>query len=188
MVKEPRAGRVKTRLGRQIGMTAAAWWYRHQLRGLLRRLTDPRWETVLAVAPDKAILSRIWPQHLPRIPQGLGDLGQRMSRALKAQDGPTLLIGSDIPDISRRHIADAFRALGQAQSVVGPAEDGGFWLIGLRHPNRASATLFKGVRWSHTQTLAETLPTLPTPVAQVALLSDVDEARDLSPTKPIQFN
>ncbi|MBL4807251.1 MAG: hypothetical protein JKY31_08175, partial [Rhodobacteraceae bacterium] len=51
MLKEPRAGRVKTRLGRDIGMTSAAWWFRHQTRRLIRQLTDPRWEIILSVAP-----------------------------------------------------------------------------------------------------------------------------------------
>ncbi len=52
MVKAPRPGRVKTRLGRQIGMVPAAWWMRHQTTRLLRRLRDPRWDIWLAVAPD----------------------------------------------------------------------------------------------------------------------------------------
>ena len=74
MLKEPRPGRVKTRLGRDIGMIGAAWWFRHQVAGLLRRLDDPRWHLVLAVAPDHAgLTSRVWPAHLPRIPQGPGD-------------------------------------------------------------------------------------------------------------------
>ena len=68
MVKEPRPGRVKTRLGREIGHIEAAWWFRRQTGNLLRRITDPRWETVLAVTPDRAgMTSRIWPRHLPRI-------------------------------------------------------------------------------------------------------------------------
>ena len=54
MVKEPRAGRVKTRLGRDIGMTGAAWWFRHQVSRLLREVQDPRWELILSVAPDTA--------------------------------------------------------------------------------------------------------------------------------------
>jgi len=51
MLKEPRAGRVKTRLGRDIGMVGAAWWFRHQVRRLLRRIDDPRWNVVLARGP-----------------------------------------------------------------------------------------------------------------------------------------
>ena len=85
MLKEPRPGRVKTRLGRDIGMTAAAWWFRHQVTGLLRRIDDPRWRAVLAVAPDHAGLrSRVWPATFARMPQGAGHLGDRMARMLRA--------------------------------------------------------------------------------------------------------
>ena len=71
MLKEPRPGRVKTRLGREIGLTGSAWWFRHQTRSLLMRLRDPRWQIVLAVAPDaEGLTSRVWPADLPRIPQG----------------------------------------------------------------------------------------------------------------------
>ena len=180
MVKEPRPGRVKTRLGRALGMTRAAWWYRHQTARLIRRLEDPRWTILLAVSPDReGMLSRIWPERIVRIPQGQGDLGQRMARALCATPGPTVLIGSDIPGVEQRHIARAFRALGQAQSVIGPAPDGGYWLVGLRHPSLAPPGLFQDVRWSHLETLADTLPTLPQPVALIDTLSDVDEVADL---------
>ncbi|NDI05871.1 MAG: hypothetical protein EBY58_06310, partial [Rhodobacteraceae bacterium] len=73
MVKAPVAGRVKTRLGRDIGMTNAAWWYRHQTVRLLRQLCDPRWRIVLAVAktpnqPDPPI----WRKELKRVDQGTG--------------------------------------------------------------------------------------------------------------------
>lgn len=180
MVKEPRPGRVKTRLGRQIGMTGAAWWYRHQTRRLLWRLRDPRWSVVLAVAPDReGLLSRVWPPNLDRLPQGRGDLGQRMARMLRNTPGPTVLIGSDIPGVRATHIAEAFRNLGRSPSVIGPAPDGGFWLVGLAHPVRASSALFHSVRWSHPETLTDTLPTLPQPVARVRTLADVDDASDL---------
>ena len=85
MLKEPRPGRVKTRLGRDIGMGAAAWWFRHQTARLLRRLDDPRWQLILAVAPDRdGLQSRVWPAHLPRLPQGGGDLGARMARVFRS--------------------------------------------------------------------------------------------------------
>ncbi len=179
MVKEPRAGRVKTRLGREIGMTNAAWWYRHQLARTLRNLRDPRWSLVLAVSPDAAVANRCFPAGLERIPQGGGDLGQRMRNALIATPGPTLLIGSDIPGVTRTHIAKGFRTLGDARTVIGPAKDGGFWLVGLKHPAQAPQNLFTGTRWSHSETLADTLPSLPHPVARIDMLADVDTARDL---------
>ena len=179
MVKDPKPGRVKTRLGRDIGMIDAAWWYRHQCTRLLRRLRDPRWDILLSVAPDRAVDAACWPSDLPRIPQGRGDIGTRMSRALSATHGPTVLIGSDIPNVTRGHIAKAFDALGHAKTVVGPATDGGFWLIGLSNPESQPKTLFQGTRWSHPDTLADALPTLPEPVALTTCLNDVDTVADL---------
>ena len=114
------------------------------------------------------------------MPQGGGDLGQRMARALRTTPGPTVLIGSDIPGVRRRHIARAFRVLGGSPSVIGPARDGGFWLVGLAHPKRAPATLFKGVPWSSPTTLQNTRPALPHPVADIDTLGDVDDAADLT--------
>ena len=71
MVKEPRPGRVKTRLGRDIGMTCAAWWFRHQTRRLLRRLDDPRWQMVLAVSPTvRDGTAAFGPPTCPAYPKG----------------------------------------------------------------------------------------------------------------------
>jgi len=182
MLKEPRAGRVKTRLGRDIGMTAAAWWFRHQTRQLLRRVADPRWTVVLAVAPNNRVASsRVWPAQFARIPQGEGDLGDRMTRALRhAPPGLVCVIGGDIPDITAPRIAEAFAALGSNDAVFGPAPDGGYWLIGLRRVRAVPPTLFAGVRWSSADALADTVATLPDhSIGYVATLRDVDTAADL---------
>ncbi|MCV6585686.1 MAG: TIGR04282 family arsenosugar biosynthesis glycosyltransferase [Marinibacterium sp.] len=181
MVKEPRPGRVKTRLGRDIGLTASAWWFRHQTRTLLRRLRDPRWQIVLAVSPDiDGLTSRVWPGDLPRHPQGGGDLGARMARALRAGPGPACVIGADIPGITRARVAQAFAALGDHDAVFGPAPDGGYWLVGLKHPTRAPRTLFRDVRWSGPHALADSQKSLPgLRIAHVQTLRDVDTADDL---------
>ncbi|WP_299968567.1 TIGR04282 family arsenosugar biosynthesis glycosyltransferase [uncultured Roseobacter sp.] len=186
MLKEPRPGRVKTRLGRDIGLVPAAWWFRHQAGSLIRRLQDPRWDLVLAVSPDReGMLSRVWPAHLRRMPQGRGDLGERMARALRCGHGPVCIIGADIPGILPAHIARAFTALGGADVVFGPAPDGGYWLIGSRHPRCLPSTLFKGVRWSTEHALDDTAASLGNArVAYVDVLRDVDEARDLTMTAP----
>lgn len=186
MVKEPRPGRVKTRLGRDLGMTAAAWWFRHQSRALIRRVQDPRWQVVLGVAPDQAGLnSRVWPAHLPRWPQGRGDLGDRMGRMLRAAaPGPVCVIGADIPGIRPAHIAEAFRALGNHDAVFGPAPDGGYWLVGLKRARPVPPTLFANVRWSTQHALADTIATLPAHrIARIATLNDVDTIDDLPMTK-----
>lgn len=181
MVKEPRPGRVKTRLGRDIGMVGAAWWFRHQTRALLCRIEDPRWQVVLAVAPDvEGLQSRIWPAHLPRWPQGRGNLGDRMARMLRAAPGPACVIGADIPGINRKELARAFAALGNHDAVFGPAPDGGYWLVGLKHPRRAPPSLFDAVRWSGPHALADSRATLPGyRIAEVSNLRDVDEIHDL---------
>lgn len=186
MVKEPRPGRVKTRLGREIGHVAAAWWFRHQVAALLRRLRDPRWRLVLAVAPQTALTSRCWPADLPRASQGGGDLGARMARMMRAAGpGPVCVIGADIPDISRPAIWRAFRALGHADAVFGPAEDGGYWLVGVKTGARLPATLFDGVRWSTAHALADTIASLPgARIGYTDTLRDVDEAADLARGKP----
>ena len=183
MVKEPRPGRVKTRLARDIGSVPAAWWFRRQVADLLRRVEDPRWRTVLAVNPDPAVVSRTWAGHLPRVPQGPGNLGDRMGRLLRTTPGPVCVIGADVPGVDRHHLARAFALLSGADAVFGPAEDGGFWLVGLNPVRAAPPALFEGVRWSTDHALADTLETLPgRRVAFADRLQDVDTARDLAMT------
>jgi hypothetical protein len=146
---------------------------------LIRRLAgDPRWSSILAVTPDRfARHGRFWPASVARIEQGRGDLGQRMARGFRrAPPGPLVLIGSDIPDLDRASIAAAFRALGRARAVIGPATDGGYWLIGLRH-RPAPVKLFHGVAWSSPQVLSQTLANFERPehVIQLAPRADIDD-------------
>ena len=182
MLKEPRVGRVKTRLGRDIGMVNATWWFRHQVRRLLRELDDPRWQLVLAVAPDFAgLASRVWPAHLPRIAQGGGDLGARMARIMRTlPHGPLCIVGGDIPALRRVHIARAFKALGNHEAVFGPAPDGGYWLVGMKRIAPPPAALFEGVRWSTKHALADSRTSMGSlRIAHVDTLQDVDTAADL---------
>ncbi len=183
MLKEPRAGRVKTRLGRDIGMTPAAWWFRHQSAALLRRLRDPRWELTLAITPDvKTIDTRLWPSDLARIPQGTGSLGDRMGRVMRTLPrGPICIIGADIPAINRHHIAAAFTSLGDHDATFGPASDGGYWLVGLKRTAPPPPSLFQNVRWSSKHALSDSIATLPHHrIATLASLEDVDTAEDLA--------
>ncbi len=182
MLKLPRPGRVKTRLGRDIGMVAAAWWFRHQSGALIRRLRDPRWRIVLAVAPDvEGLTSRCWPGDLMRMAQGRGDIGQRMIRALRfVPVGRVCLVGADIPGMTRAHVDRAFAALGGKDVVFGPAVDGGFWLVGVRHGCGVPKGMFEGVRWSGPDTLKDSLAALRGKrVALADRLADVDTGVDL---------
>ncbi|MEM9784316.1 MAG: TIGR04282 family arsenosugar biosynthesis glycosyltransferase, partial [Pseudomonadota bacterium] len=184
-VKEPRPGRVKTRLARDIGRVGAAWWFRHQTQRLIRRVGhDPRWKTLLAVSPDReGCASRVWPAHLPRIGQGQGDLGRRMVRALNrasADAAPVAVVGADVPGIDRPSIARAFALLGRADVVLGPSPDGGFWLIGRAPGACWPAGLLDGARWSTSHALDDTLARLgPRRTLMTDTLSDIDRRADL---------
>lgn len=94
--------------------------------------------------------------------------------------GPVVIIGADIPEVERPHIAEAFAALGRNEAVIGPAPDGGYWLIGLARRAAITPSLFAGVRWSTSTARADTMETLGTHrIAEIAELSDVDTAADL---------
>jgi rSAM/selenodomain-associated transferase 1 len=183
----PRYGGGKRRLASEIGDLAALRFERLMIARLLRRLRDPRWRLGIAVTPDRACRTAArWCPGVAVIPQGGGDLGGRMCRALAgAMPGPALLVGADIPQLSTHHIARAFRLLGQYDLVFGPATDGGFWLVGMRHP-RPRLRLFDNVRWSGPFALADTLSGLP-PALSIGFadpLEDVDDASAWRRLKP----
>ena len=176
--KAPALGRVKSRLARGIGPCAALAFYRRTLAELLQRVgPDRRWRTILAVTPDHAARHRRrWPLDIARRGQGSGDLGARMGRAFRLLPrGQVVIVGADIPDIDAGHIARAFKALGTADVVLGPARDGGYWLIGARGTARR-ADLFARVRWSTKHALADTRANLDgRRVAFLDVLDDIDD-------------
>src|SRR3954447_4135996 len=178
--RAPRLGVGKRRLAAEAGDIAALRFERVMLGLLARRLgRDRRWRLLLSVTPDRAIARRrLWQAGAIIRPQGAGDLGVRMRRALRdCPPGPAVLIGADIPAVEARHIAEAFRLLGRHDSVFGPAEDGGFWLVGARRSPRLPA-LFGEERWSGPYALADVLVNLPclVSVGFAARLDDVDNA------------
>lgn len=181
-LKSPVAGRVKTRLGREIGHGRAAALFRILTKHTLREAEKSGFRVVLAVDPPGAAneSARFWPPHFRRIAQGRGDLGDRMGRVFRYARTPVVIIGADAPGLRARHLRRAFAALRGADAVFGPAEDGGYWLIGL-NGRRAAPDLFEGVRWSTKHALQDTLNTLPESfaVAMLDRLRDIDEAADL---------
>jgi len=176
--KAPRRGLVKRRLAAGIGEAAALAFYRETLQALLRRVgRDRRWRTWIAVTPDNAAEDDAWPPDIPRLAQGDGDLGARMARAFAAPgSGRVAIVGSDVPDVRPRHIAEAFACLDAHDAVFGPASDGGYWLIGLRRPAGA-AELFRNVRWSSEHALSDTLANLGADqsAAFLEMLDDIDD-------------
>ncbi|MDZ4365966.1 MAG: DUF2064 domain-containing protein, partial [Afipia sp.] len=140
---------------------------------------DRRWTTVLAVDPPRARGARFWPDEFARRPQCRGDLGERMRDQFRqAGQGCAVLIGSDIPRVSAHLVAKAFAALHSHDAVFGPAEDGGFWLVGLRAGYRPTQA-FKGVRWSGPHALEDSRASLAAcQIALIDTLFDVDEVAD----------
>jgi len=183
MLKVPVAGRVKTRLAREIGTVAATMLYRTAMRGVIARLArQPFWRTVLIVDPDSGVASRMLPMGAERVGQGGGDLGVRMQRPMRGlPPGPVCLIGTDVPDIAVADVRRAFRLLGGHDAVFGPAEDGGFWLVGLRRFPRVIDPYRGRVPWSRSDTLERTLANLSgCRVAFAACHHDIDSAADLA--------
>jgi uncharacterized protein len=189
-VRAPVLGAGKRRLAREIGDVAALRFERQMLALLLRRLApDRRWRLRIAVTPDRA-RPHLPSRHAPiqRVGQGGGDIGERMRRAIATcPPGPVVLVGADIPALAAHHIAAAFRLLGAHDLVFGPAEDGGFWLVGARRRPRLPS-LFTRVRWSTPFALADALADLPrqTEVGLLDPLADVDDAdayRRLAPRR-----
>ena len=178
--KAPLLGRVKSRLATGIGEEAALAFYRRTLETVLARLDGGGpWRTRLAVTPDDAAGAKgLWPTATRRVPQGLGDLGARMGRLLAdaRRAAPVVIVGSDIPDLTAAHVAHAFDALSRRDLALGPATDGGYWLIGASLP--LPGRVFDGVRWSTAHARADTLrnaDALDLATALVDELEDVDD-------------
>jgi uncharacterized protein len=173
--RAPRLGTVKRRLALGIGDRAALRFHVAILTRLLRDLRAcRRFEVVLAITPDHARVRT--PRGAKTIPQGRGDLGQRMWRTL-APYRRVALLGCDIPEAKASDVRDAFRRLGATDAVFGPAADGGFWLIAMG-PRRPAAP-FQDARWSTEHALTDTLRQFRHhKVGFVRTLSDVDTPTD----------
>jgi len=158
MAKQPIAGRVKSRLARDIGVACATGVYRTLMTTTLRNLSrDGRWKTWAAVAPDRTVHDYIWPTDISTFPQGRGDLGTRMQAIFdRIPVGPVIIIGTDIPFITSTDIANAFTQIGPKDVVFGNAGDGGYWLVGARRSPRVP-DIFENVRWSSEHALTDTI-------------------------------
>lgn len=146
--RAPAIGRGKTRLARDTGAVQAWRLSRAFLHRISWRLRAGPWIRVTALTPDLAgrvvDLAPGW----RRVSQGGGDLGSRLERAVKrAARGPVAVVGSDAPDVTAADVRSAFRAIKPGRPALGPADDGGFWLLALAGGDARRLNL-KGVRWS----------------------------------------
>lgn len=177
----PVRGRVKTRLASGIGDAAALAFHRAILARTCRIAARGPWRIELCVTPDPAARNRrIWqlPAGADLTPQGRGDLGTRMGRAISRHRGPVLLVGCDIPEMMPFQLHAAFALLGTHAAVFGPATDGGFWSVGFRS-GRLVGRAFAGARWSGPHALGDCLENLRfRTVALGPVLNDIDDRAD----------
>ena len=182
-VKAPRPGAVKTRLAKAIGAPAAAAAYRQLVATLLNKLAGLGGVEVCFSPDDAAGEVQHWlKEGWSSSPQGDGDLGKRMQsafqHAFRAGAKRVAIIGSDCPAVSVEDIREAWDGLQIHDVVLGPAADGGYWLIGSR---QLQPDLFRDVCWSTDSVFAETLRRVQHAGLSVHLLrelADVDTDRE----------
>jgi len=179
-------GTVKTRLAETIGSEAAAAVYREFLRTLLVRFASIATSRELVFTPGdrQAEFRSLAPPAWQLEEQGTGDLGQRMARfferAFASGRSSVVLIGSDSPTLPASYVGQAFDALAHQAVVLGPSEDGGYYLVGARGDR--VPPIFFDMHWSTEQVLRQTIARLEQHNIQHALLPtwyDVDSEADL---------
>jgi rSAM/selenodomain-associated transferase 1 len=170
IAKEPRPGFSKTRLCPPCTPDQAATLAAAALADTLRAVrSTPARRRVLAL--DGA--AGPWlPDGFEVVPQGGGDLAERLAAAFDHADGPALLVGMDTPQATSRHLQVALAALADHDAVLGPAPDGGYWAIGLRRPD---PRVFEGVPMSRPVTGALQLARLRELGLRTALLESVED-------------
>lgn len=179
------SGRVKTRLAQEIGADAARDVYLIFLKHLLRKFAQVADHRTVVYSPDDArdpfrqLVGTAWGLQS----QGEGDLGQRMQRFFENSvnsNTKNILIGSDAPCLPSEFIEQAAGALDDCSVVLGPARDGGYYLVGM---SGCCIDIFSGIEFSTSHVLAHTTKRLKKLNLKYELLpemSDVDQRSDLS--------
>lgn len=179
-LKDPASGRAKSRIAATHGRKVADEIYA-ELLGRTTALVEgvPHCLYVDGIA-DPVALRTLFPNAKAIMPQCGGDLGKRMACAARDFPGeqPLIIIGTDCPALTPSHLQAAFAALDEADIVLGPALDGGYYLIALRSE---CADIFSLKAWSHEKVLADTLELANKRHWKTALLetlSDIDVYED----------
>jgi rSAM/selenodomain-associated transferase 1 len=187
--RAPTPGKAKTRLIPALGEQQTAELYRCFLLDTLERMSPVDASLRVAVADEtdvdavRGLASQVCP-HCEVITQVGGDLGQRMEHSLRqVLDGghpAAVIIGADSPSLPLPRIGDALHLASQADLVLGPCIDGGYYLIGLP---AVVPSLFRGISWGSPTVLLDTLQIAKEGGQSVALLEpwyDVDTPHDLA--------
>ena len=178
-VKNIRLGKVKTRLAQTIGDENAFLIYKELVK-ITEQATNQLQNCTIQLFFSDVIIKTKWKSCEKFIQQG-NDLGEKMQHAFQqgfaSGHEKIILIGSDLPDISATIIQQGFDALNNNDIVFGPAEDGGYYLVGMKklHP-----TIFQNKPWSNEELLSLTLKELSDYKLQLLpFLNDIDVYEDL---------
>jgi rSAM/selenodomain-associated transferase 1 len=175
----PTPGQAKTRLIPALGAEGAAALHRRLTERTLVAMYAARLPIELLVTGAPIMDFHAWlGETLVIKDQGEGDLGARLARAAEA--APVILLGADAPDLSPAHLLAAAEAVRRGEVAIGPAEDGGYWLLGLPIP---APFLFDTMPWSTDALLAATLERLLAHgIVPILLdcLADLDRPEDLA--------
>jgi hypothetical protein len=185
--RAPVPGEVKTRLIGPLSAVQAATVYRGCLDLALTALQGLAGvRNVAAVTPDDGDFDGVIPGDVRIIPQGAGDLGRRLARAadwaFSRGFDRVVMVGSDCPMLEASDIRLALDALEQHDVVIGPAVDGGYYLIGLSKPAPA---VFSGIDWSTERVAPQTVSAAARAglsVEMLRVLRDLDDVADLRAT------
>ncbi len=188
LAKAPLPGLVKTRLAAVRGDELALAAYRAMAGNVFRAALASGLPATVHFAPDDAwaAMAALCGPGFRLSPQAPGDLGTRMAAALAgafaAGDAAALLIGADLPLVSAPLLLQAAQALEKKPAVLGPAKDGGYWLIGFTRAGFAPE-VFAEMPWSTAAVAGLTRARLAAAgrdAAELATLPDCDEAADLA--------
>ncbi len=179
-IREPVPGRVKTRLAASVGAERACAIYMAMAEHVVRHVQSDGWTTLLYVDDaDGAASVESWLGLSPRIQRGV-TLGERLATAVAEHaSARVVVVGTDAPDVDAAIVAEAFTALDDNHVVLGPAYDGGYYLIGLQCP---LPEVFEGIDWSTDRVLLQTVQAAVSAGATITMLSplrDVDVEEDL---------
>lgn len=186
MIKYPEPGKVKTRLAREIGEVKASEICKQiaeQVIGNTAPSDDEYQRLIFIDPPEREADFRDWLPGEQFASQHGSNLGERMDYVIRyllnAGAEKAVITGSDIPKLSRDIIIQAFKELDQADVVIGPARDGGYYLIGMKNP---MSELFLNVPWSTKDVFSETariLKQIGNGYGILPVLSDLDTIEDL---------
>lgn len=184
-LKFPQPGFVKTRLARKIGKEKAAYFYKQISEFILRRISKKNQRQIIFYTPPglkNEITNWLGRDYFYFQQQGL-TLGDKIGAAFDAMlvrgAAKAIIIGTDCPQISRTVIEKAFARLESYDCVLGPAKDGGYYLIGLKNNCK---NLFFGIDWSTDKVLTQTKKKLEDMKSSYYLLQelvDIDDYQDL---------